>query len=129
MNRKANTGWKTLNSQLINAMGESFSGSYNYGREDRINRYRKLAPWLGDFDESKWFKDAIDTEVRGLEDSDSGLLSMFTMLRDKLFWKKGVNKEKTHWYRFQEAVKEHQAKAMEDLDKLFAKMGINLHHV
>jgi hypothetical protein len=30
---------------------------------------------------------------------------------------------------FQEAVKEHQAKAMEDLEKLFAKMGVNLHHV
>jgi len=54
---------------------------------------------------------------------------MFTMLRDKLYWKEGVDKEKTHWYRFQEAVKEHQGKAMEDLDILFAKMGINLHHV
>jgi hypothetical protein len=110
MNRKANTGWKTLNSQLINAMGESFSGSYNYGRDDRIDRY-------------------IDIKVRGLNDADNGLLSMFTMLRDKLYWKKGVDKEKTHWYRFQEAVKEHQGKAMEDLDILFAKMGINLHQV
>jgi len=54
---------------------------------------------------------------------------MFTMLRDKLYWKEGVDIEKTHWYRFQEAVKEHQGKAMEDLDRLFAKMGINLHHV
>jgi len=129
MNRKANTGWKTLNSQLIYAMGESFSGSHNYGREDRINRYRELAPWLGDFDESEWFKDAIDIDVRGLKDADNGVLSMFTMLRDKLYWKEGVDKEKTHWYRFQEAVKEHQGKAMEDLDILFAKMGINLHHV
>jgi hypothetical protein len=42
---------------------------------------------------------------------------------------RGVDKEKTHWYRFQEAVKEHQAKAMEDLDILFTKMGVNLHHV
>jgi hypothetical protein len=129
MNQKANAGWKTLNSQLINAMGESFSGSYNYGREDRIKRYRELAPWLGDFDESEWFKDAIDVEVRGLKDSEKGLLSMFTMLHDKLYWKKGVDIEKTHWYRFQEAVKEHQAKAMQDLDKLFAKMGVNLHHI
>jgi hypothetical protein len=67
--------------------------------------------------------------VRGLKDADNGVLSMFTMLRDKLYWKEGVDKEKTHWYRFQEAVKEHQGKAMEDLERLFAKMGINLHHV
>ena len=129
MNRKANTGWKPLYSQLTKAMGVSFSGSHNYYREERMNRYRDLAPWLGDFDESEWFKDAIDIEVRGLKDSDSGVLSMFTMLRDKLDWKEEVDKEKTHWYRFQEAVKEHQGKAMEDLDRLFAKMGINLHHV
>jgi hypothetical protein len=110
-------------------MGESFSGSHNYDRDGRINRYRELAPWLGDFDESEWFEDAIDIKVRGLKDAENRVLSMFTMLRDKLYWKEGVDKEKTHWYRFQEAVKEHQAKAMEDLDILFAKMGVNLHHV
>ena len=121
--------YKVLYSQLTKAMGESISGSHNYCREERMNRYRDLAPWLGDFDESEWFKDAIDIKVRGLKDAENGVLSMFTMLRDKLYWKEGVDKEKTHWYRFQEAVKEHQAKAMEDLDILFAKMGINLHQV
>jgi hypothetical protein len=130
MSKRADSDWETLCSQLIMAMGESFSGNHNYGREDRIKRYRELAPWLGDFDESEWFKEAIDVEVvRGLKDSDRGLLSMFTMLYDKLYWKKEVDKEKTHWYRFQEAVKEHQANAMEDLDELFAKMEVNLHHV
>lgn len=34
-----------------------------------------------------------------------------------------------HWDRFQEAVKEHQEKAMKDLDLLFAKMRVNLHAV
>jgi len=129
MNKKPDSDWKSLRSRLIIAMGESFSGNQNYGREDRIKRYRELAPWLGDFDESDWFKEAIDIEVRGLPDSDKGLLSMFTMLHDKLYWKKEVTKEKTHWYRFQEAVKEHQAKAMEDLEKLFAKMKVDLHQV
>jgi hypothetical protein len=79
MNKKADSDWETLCGRLINAMGESFSGNHNYGREDRTSRYRELAPWLGDFDESDWFKDAIDIEVRGLEDSENGLLSMFTM--------------------------------------------------
>jgi hypothetical protein len=127
--RKVNAAWKTVSGQLLQAMGASFSGSQIYYREDRLNRYRKLAPWLGDFDESDWFKEAIDIKVLGLKDSDSGLLSMFTMLRDKLYWKEVTDKEKTHWYRFQEAVKEHQGKAMEDLDLLFYKMGVNLHTV
>jgi hypothetical protein len=126
---QANAAWETLFGQLIQAMGVSFSGDHNYYREDRLARYRKLAPWLGDFDESDWFKEAIDIKVLGLKDSENGLLSMFIMLRDKLYWKEGTDKEKTHWYRFQEAIKEHQEKAMEDLDPLFAKMGINLHTV
>ena len=126
---KANDTWETVSGQLIQAIGVSFSGSRNYYHEDRLKRYRELAPWLGVFDESDWFKEAIDTKVRGLKDSESGLLSMFTMLRDKLYWKEETDKEKTHWYRFQEAVKEHQGKAMEDLDQLFARMGINLHVV
>ena len=127
--RKAIATWKALSGQLIRAMGSSFSGSHNYYREDRLERYRELAPWLGDFDESDWFNAAIDIKVLGLKDSDSGLLSMFTMLRDKLYWKEGIDKEKTHWYRFQEAVKEHQENAMKGLDILFARMGVDLHAV
>ncbi|MDF1594162.1 MAG: hypothetical protein P1P89_21850 [Desulfobacterales bacterium] len=127
--KKANATWKKVSAQLIQAMGASFSGNQNYYHEDRLERYRELAPWLGDFDESDWFSAAIDTKVQGLKDSESGLLSMFTMLHDKLYWKEGTDKEKTHWFRFQEAVKEHQAKAMEDLDVLFARMGVDLHAV
>ena len=73
-------------------------------------------------------KDAIDIDVLGLKDSEKGLLSMFTIFVTSFNGKRG-DKEKTHWYIFQEAVKEHQANAMEDFDSLFAKMGINLHNV
>jgi hypothetical protein len=127
LNRRANSSWNVLRANLTRAMGVSFSGSHNYYREERIKRYQELAPFLGDFDERDWFNEAIDVNVRGLKDSENGILSMFTMMRDKLYWKDGRNVQKTHWYRFQEAVKDHQAIAMEDLDKLFAKMGIDLH--
>jgi hypothetical protein len=126
---KVNASWKTVSSQLILAMGASFSGYWNYHREDRLVRYRKLAPWLGDFDESEWFKEAIDTKVMGLKASENSLPPMLIRLCDKLYWKEGIDIEETSWYRFQEAVKEHQGKAMEDLDLLFAKMGVNLHAV
>jgi hypothetical protein len=129
LNRRAGSSWNALRAHLIKAMGSSFSGNHLRHGEDRLARYRKLSPWLGDFDESHWFNQAIDVKVRGLKDTDNGLLSMFTMMKDELFWKAGINKQKTHWYRFQEAVKEHQAHAMKDLDKLFARMGIDLHQV
>ena len=127
INRNADTEWDDLCRQLITAMGPSFSGNSNCYSEERINRYREIAPWLGDFDEADWFNDAIEIKVRGLKDSESGLLSMFTMLRDKLYWKDGMDKEKTDWFRFQESVKGHQKFAMGFLEKLFNKMGIDLH--
>ena len=127
INRNSNTGWDDLCRQLITAMGQSFSGNSNCYSEDRIKRYKKTAPWIGEFDEAEWFDAAIETKVRGLKDSDSGLLSMFTMLHDKFYWRDGVDREKTDWLRFQESVKEHQAFAMGSLDKLFKKMNVNLH--
>ena len=125
--RKANASWIALRKTLTLAMGPSFSGNHIYYRDDRLREYRKLAPWLGEFDERDWFNEAIDVNVKGFKDSENGLLSMFTMLRDQLFWKDGLDVRQTHWYRFQEAVKEHQAHAMQDLDKLFARMGVDLH--
>jgi hypothetical protein len=128
--RKANSSWQALCGQLIKAMGLSFSGNKKYYEEDRMNRYKEIAPWLGEFDEADWFNEAIDIKVRGLKDSDSGLLSMFTTMHDKLYWKEGVDRETTHWFRFQESVKAHQELAMKDLDILYReKMGLDLHQV
>lgn len=127
LNRKATRGWKLLRADLINAMGLSFSGNQIYYKRERLEAYKKLAPWLGDFDEADWFQAAIDVKVHGLKDKDNGLLSMFTMLHDKLYWKAEIDKEKTDWYVFQESVKEHQSMAMAEIDKLFKKMGVDLH--
>ncbi len=127
IDRDANAGWDDLRNWLLRAMGPSFSGNSKWYAEERISRYKEIAPWLGDFDEADWFSDAIETEVRGLKDSDGGWRSMFTMLRDRFYWRDGVDREKTDWFRFQESVKEHQRFAMGHLDKLFRKMGVNLH--
>ncbi|MBU1055980.1 MAG: hypothetical protein KKC46_19455 [Proteobacteria bacterium] len=126
-NQSIGTDWDQLRVQLIEAIGKCFSGSHNYYREDRVMRYKALAPWLGDFDESEWFGEAIDVKVKGFKDSKDGLFSMFTMFKDDLCWKEDVDKEKTDWFRFQEAVKEHQKIAMVDIDKIFKQMGVDLH--
>jgi hypothetical protein len=111
-------------------MGQSLSGNKNCFEEERMDRYKEIAPWLGEFDEADWFSEAIDITVRGLKDSDSELFSMFPTFHDKLYCKEGVASEKTDWFLFQESVKEHQELAMKDLDVLYKeKMGLDLHQM
>jgi len=118
--------WPKLQVNLAILMGPSFSGSRNYYEEDRLARYRAVAPWLGDFDEMAWVDAAIKTKVRGLKDPGEGLTAMITLFRDEYFWREDRDSETTDWYRFQEAVKEHQVLAMAHLEPLFKKMGIDL---
>ena len=92
----------------------------------RIDGYRKKLKWLSGFDEKKWFDEAIETEVHGMEDSQDGILANFTIFKDKNYWKEGIIKEETSWYRFQQAVKEHERLALNLLSPTFAKMGIEL---
>ncbi|MCD6362049.1 MAG: hypothetical protein J7M38_14425, partial [Armatimonadetes bacterium] len=125
--QEINIPWSELREWFLDIFGKSNSGPANWDEEDRIKTYRKEYSWLGKFDEDDWFEDAIETEVRGLKDSKKGLASTFTIMRDKYFWQEDVDKEKTDWFRFQEAVKAHQALAMEYLKTTFDKMDIDLH--
>ncbi|MCK9273988.1 MAG: hypothetical protein M0P57_02745 [Syntrophales bacterium] len=127
--REANLPWETLEESLVTAMGKSVSGPFNSGREMRLEAYRTLAPWLGDFDRDRWFDEAVDRKIRGLKDSKNELASRFFVIKDRYFWKDGVDREKTDWFRFQEAVKSHQRIGMELLQPLFTKMHIDLHLV
>ena len=42
------------------------------------------------------------------------------------WWKEDVNKEETHWFKFQEAVKEHQAVALGPVNEKCKAMGIDI---
>ena len=48
------------------------------------------------------------------------------MFKDEYWWKEDVEKEKTHWFRFQEAVKGHQAFALTPINEKFKYMGIKV---
>ena len=98
-------------------MGRSRRGDQHYGREERLERYSQMAKWLPLYDEDDWFDKAIEQEVLGLEDSQDGILAKFTIFKDQYWWKEDVNKEDTHWFKFQEAVKEHQALALGPVNK------------
>lgn len=125
--RGANLSWRKLRVNLLDAMGPSRSGSENWGREKRLENYKALAPWLGEFDEDEWFEAAFETDVRGLPDRRFGLASTFSLMKDRYFWREDVEKEDTDWFRFQEAVKAHQREALELLRPTFDKMGVDLH--
>jgi len=118
---------EALETRLDDAMGKGFTGSENFYKEERIEKYKAL---LGDgwedFDEMVWFDEAIETEVRGLRDPGDGLTALFTLFHDKYYWKEGLDKRATEWFRFQTSVKAHEMKAVEILAPTFARMGITL---
>lgn len=90
----------------------------------RIGRYKKLAadkPEYGnrqieEYDEFKWFEEAINEEVRGLRDRSDFFLTRWDPWTDLYTWKDAGNFKNTHWYRFQEAIKVHQNETWEILN-------------
>jgi len=116
--------WPSLQTELIELQGPTYTGGHKRYEEKRLVEYEKRLPGFGAFDERKWFDAAIETNVHGLEDSNHGLLAKLTVFRDEYFWKDGIDRIKTDWYRFQESVKEHQAKALRALAPIFQRMGI-----
>ena len=119
--------WNALEQKLSELMGETYTGDKSKYKDERIEKYKETVPWLSEFDEKSWFDEAIDTKVRGLKDSHRGLLARFTFFKDEYFWKESSDKTDTNWYKFQEAVKEHQSFALKVLSKTFNKMGINIY--
>ncbi len=108
--------WEDLRRDLYGAMGHDYSGCFKCDENKRIQAYRKLAPWLKKFDKDKWKKDAMEGNL--LELVCDGCWHV---------WREDVDFEKTDWYRFQEAVKEHQTLAMTQLEPLYEQMGVDLH--
>jgi hypothetical protein len=117
------TKWKQLEKDLRMAMGKVSSGSKNYDKDKRISRYREMAPWLKDFDELKWFNEAVETDVIGLRDTNLGFTAFFTVFEDRYYWKDPGNRDQYHWYRFQEAVKEQEHLGISLLKDRFETMG------
>ena len=118
--------WGDLEEELLSVMGRSRRGDQPHGQPERLESYSKMAEWLPRYDEDDWFNKAINQDVRGLEDSQDGILAKFTIFKDQYWWKEDVNKEDTPWFKFQEAVKEHQSLALGPVNKKCKTMGIDI---
>ena len=122
----SDVSWTDLEKDLLLTMGRSRRGGQPYRREERLERYSQMAKWSPLYDEDDWFNKAIEQEVRGLKDSQDGILAKFTIFKDQYWWKEDVTGEDTDWFKFQEAVKEHQALALGPVNKLCQTMGIDI---
>jgi hypothetical protein len=122
----SDASWNDLEKDLLSVMGRSRRGDLPHGRDERLRRYSQVADWLPTYSEDRWFDEAMEHEIRGLADSQDGILARFTIFKDQYSWKEDVAKEDTLWFRFQEAVKEHQAEALGAVSKRCATMGVNI---
>lgn len=126
---------KALNSdrgQLIkklkSAIGEVDQSNSN--SKARIERYKELSlENLGyeipEYDDYKWFEEAVNENVRGLRDRSDVYLTRWDPLTDIYTWRKPRKYKETDWYRFQEAVKANQDMTWDILDKkVFAKLDL-----
>lgn len=120
------SGWDGLKQDLDQAMGRHYTGDDMWYRDERHAAYKKLAPWLKGFDERDWFDDAIKTKVRGLRDSSNGLTAMLTLLQDSYSFREDVDIENSHWFCFQEAVKDHERQGLELFEPIFKQMKIDI---
>jgi len=118
--------WPKLRQDLADAMGPAYSGDDNWYRDARMAAYKELAPWLIDFDERDWFNAAIKTRVSGLRDPGEGIAALFTLFPDSYTFRDDVDCERTDWFCFQEAVKDHERMALELLTPIFSQMGVDI---
>ena len=119
--------WEKLEIELVELMGPTYTGSWGKYKKQRLDNYKEvLGGFLPEFDERKWFDEAIKTKVRGMKDSHEGLKEKLTIFKDEYYWHDEDNKENTNWFRFQEAVKDHQRASVKLLSSTFKKMGVDL---
>ena len=118
--------WSELENELLIAMGRCKRGHQCHGKEGRLERYYQMAEWLPRYDEDIWFDEAIERKVNLCVDPQDGVWSKFILFKDEYFWREDVDKEDTHWFRFQVAVKDHQAFALDPINDECKKMGFDI---
>ena len=97
------TSWGDLEALLLGIFGITYSGADEQGAEARIRQYRQRLHWLADYDDGAWLQAALERKTVVRVDNDD--------YEERYFWKRGVDRNRTDWFLFQEAVKEHVAAA------------------
>jgi hypothetical protein len=129
--------WENLKKDLETAIGPAQEGKDD-NQKNRIAIYKKLiGSGFIDYDHNAWLDAAVDRKVRGLKDNTKGIIIRFfdkPIICDRYHAKKGSDFFRSNWYKFQQAVKEHQDFALDhfktdldgklDLSGLFKKYSL-----
>lgn len=118
--RKATTekDWQELKIDLDQAIGDEFEGK-DPRKKKRIAAYKNLINEFKEYDEKVWFKEAVETDVRGGADTKDGI----NIFPDKYY--KRSNFLNSHWYAFQESIKAHQKWAVDLYANLYHQLEVN----
>lgn len=111
------TAWNEVRAVLDKAIGKEFECGED-GSAARIKRYRAIEQDMPEYSSDRWFKDAVKTNTRGFPDSWWSI----TILPDSHEWK--AKHTTSDWFRFQEAVKDHQHFAESQCRDIFMQMEI-----
>jgi hypothetical protein len=96
---------KKINQVFKKQIAEKQMRQYKKQRQERINLIKELLKEYdadSDYDQYSWFEQAVDQDVRFLDDKKVKI----DPVKDKFSFNKDY--ENTHWYKFQEAVKDYQ---------------------
>jgi hypothetical protein len=123
-----NTDRRKLIKGLDEAIGEV--DQTNENNKARIEKYKAFSKEnigfeIPEYDEYEWFEEAINEKVRFLRDRSDETLTRYDPFTDVYSWKMPRKYKETNWYKFQEAVKNHQDTAWDMLEKrVFAKLDL-----
>jgi hypothetical protein len=111
-----------LTADLDYAIGETDKN--NVKQEARINRYIELSQraeygskTIDGYKSKRWINDAVEEDLFKLQIEDDDALNMLNPFHMPLNWKDETNYKTTNWYKFQEAVKNHQNDVWQLLEK------------
>ena len=118
--------WTEIEENISNAMGEPYKHndhshkhkhpSSQNSRHERVAAYKKLIGYdFIEYDTEEWFNEAINMEKSLKWMPCPRIVKTYT-------FKEGY--DNTHWFKFQESIKEHQTYVRELLDKRLEKMEI-----
>lgn len=108
--------WNAVKDNLTRIFDTTYSGDKNERVKERESEYKKLAPFLAEYDANEWTKAALNVEIESVSEGN---------FVEKYVWKNTKEKAGTDWYKFQESVKDHLICAGKILEPAFKEAGIN----
>ncbi|MBN2739220.1 MAG: hypothetical protein JXR70_19735 [Spirochaetales bacterium] len=118
--------WEPIKNQLQKIMGGLTIHPHvsEKGAKSRVKKYKELLKPnnFREYNRNQWFDQAVIRKIRFIKDKATNFGTR-VIFPDR--YSKKPDFETSHWYRFQEGIKEHQAASLKILDSLFQRMELD----